>query len=109
VRAQADCCGCERGGSDTAVPASQLPGHLAGLMCTGDEACPGVSTCTAGATPRCQVGRCVLAAPTTDPGAPAGACGRPELPPCPPGEVCVINESDAAGDLGVGVCRPAAP
>ena len=29
-----------------------------------------------------KAARCVLAAPATDPGAPPGACGRPELPPC---------------------------
>ena len=104
-RVPADCCGCERGGQDTAVPAVRAGEHLADLMCGGTESCPGVSTCD-GAEPRCQLGRCVLAAPITDPGGPPGACGRPDLPPCPPGEACVLNESDEAGPLGVGVCRP---
>ncbi len=107
VRAPADCCGCDRGGNDTAVLAAGLAQHLTSLMCAGGESCPGVTTCTAGAEPRCQLGRCVLAAPATDPGGPPGACGRPELPPCPTGEVCVINDSDDANPLGVGVCRPA--
>ncbi len=107
ARVPADCCGCDRGGNDTAVPVGRVSEHDDGLMCVGTEACPGVSTCTAGAEPRCQLGRCVLAGPTAEPGGPAGACGRPELPPCPTGQQCVINDNDAAGSLGVGVCRPA--
>lgn len=106
ARAPADCCGCDRGGLDTAVPANRLADHLAGLMCAGTEACPGVSTCATGASASCQLGRCVLVAPATDPGPPPGVCGRPELPPCPAGQVCRINDSDAANPLGVGVCRP---
>lgn len=107
ARAPADCCGCEHGGAETAVPVAQLGQHLDALMCAGDEACPGVSTCTAGTSARCQLGRCVLVGPTTDPGPLAGACGRPELPPCPVGQVCVINQAGGANPLGVGVCQPA--
>lgn len=107
VRVPADCCGCEQGGQDTAVPASREGAHRDDLMCGGGESCPGVSTCDTSLIARCALGRCVLATPATEPGAPTGACGRPELPPCPAGETCVINDSDEAGTLGVGVCRPA--
>lgn len=107
ARAPADCCGCDRGGHDTAVPVSRLGDHLAELMCFGGESCPGVSTCASGAEPRCVVGRCTLITPATEPGGPpADACGRPDLPPCPAGQVCVINASDQANPLGLGVCRP---
>ncbi len=105
VRVAADCCGCDRGGADTAVPTVRLADFQAGLMCAGDEACPGVSTCT-GDEARCQLGRCALVAPTGQPGPLAGACGRPELPPCPAGQVCQINQDDDANPLGVGVCQP---
>ncbi len=107
ARAPADCCGCDRGGLDVAVPVSRLAEHLAGLMCGGAEACPGVSTCATGAEPACQLGRCVLVPGAANPGPPPGACGRPELPPCPAGQVCRINDSDLANPLRVGVCRPA--
>ncbi|HVV84046.1 MAG TPA: hypothetical protein VHE35_13315 [Kofleriaceae bacterium] len=107
VRVPADCCGCDRGGSDTAIPVNRADQHAMDLMCSGDEACPGVSTCDSATEARCQLGRCVLSSATTEPEVPPpGACGRPELPPCPPDEVCIINDDDQAGPLGIGVCRP---
>ncbi len=101
VRAPGDCCGCDRGGVDVAVPATGLAGFVAGLGCTGGEVCPGVSTCQPGAEPRCSGGRCVLgggAAPPAD-----GTCGRPDLPACPDGQVCVINADGA--EAGTGRCE----
>ena len=102
VRAPADCCGCDRGGADTAVPADMLDGFVDGLGCTGNESCPGVSTCDPGDEPRCTGGQCVL----TDGGGatpPTDACGRADLPPCPSGTVCVINAEDA--EAGTGRCE----
>ncbi len=104
VRVAGDCCGCDRGGSDVAVPAGELTGFVDNLGCTGTESCPGVSTCTAGESARCVAGRCALAAdPTTMPPPTDVGCGRPELPPCPSGQVCVINADDA--EAGMGRCE----
>ncbi len=101
VRTPADCCGCDRGGSDTAVPAGMLDGFVDDLGCTGNESCPGVSTCTPGEEARCVGGQCVLAGdPSVPP--PGEECGRPELPPCPSGQACVINTKDA--EAGTGRC-----
>lgn len=110
VEVPADCCGCERGGSNTAVPRALADEHLAGLNCPTDPsmgACPDVSTCDPLRVPRCRDQQCALIGPN-DPGWPAvppGACGRPDLPPCPAGEVCVLNHNMEAGPLGLGVCE----
>lgn len=101
VATRADCCGCARGGRDTAVPAAQRNGHDAQLGCTGDEVCPEVDTCVPGETPRCAQGTCKLIAGAL----PADACGRPDLPPCADGQTCTVNASDPADQYGVGVCR----
>lgn len=106
VRVPADCCGCERGGSDVAVPADQAGGFVDDLGCTGEEACPGVSTCEAGAEPQCEAGRCVLATRGSTP-PDDGECGRPDQPPCPEGTTCVINAADA--EAGTGRCQPPSP
>lgn len=102
----ADCCGCSRGGADTAVPTSTVDAHLEALGCPTDPtdaACPEVDVCAAGAVPRCDAGRCVLGA---QPGAADGAqCGRPELPPCPEGTTCVLNADQEASMEGVGTCQ----
>ncbi len=103
VRTPADCCGCARGGADTAVPADTLGGFVDGLGCTGNESCPGVSTCEAGDEPRCVGGQCMLVG-GGDPSPPSDECGRPELPPCPSGTVCVINADGA--EVGTGRCAP---
>lgn len=102
LRTRADCCGCDRGGTDTAVPANMLDAFVDSLGCTGNESCPGVSTCNPGETPRCMSGQCVLAAGGTTP-PPSDECGRPDLPPCPTGTVCVINSKD--GEAGQGRCE----
>ncbi len=101
VRTRADCCGCTRGGSDTAVPRGQLASHDQMLGCTGGELCPDVNACDAGETPQCAQGSCKLIAG----GLPADACGRPDLPACPQGTTCTVNASDPANLHGVGVCR----
>lgn len=101
ARVPGDCCGCERGGVDLAVPAGEAAGYVDSLGCTGAEACPGVSTCEAGAEVRCLSGQCTLVAATAPPA--DGTCGRPDLPPCPVGQVCVINAPDA--ESGVGRCE----
>jgi hypothetical protein len=99
ARTRADCCGCQRGGFDTAVLAANRATFDASLMCSAQPFCPGVDTCTAD-VPTCVAGRCALVSPTL----PAGACGRPDLPACPAGEVCIANASDQANMHGVGVC-----
>jgi hypothetical protein len=103
VRVPADCCGCDRGGTDTAVPASVRDDYVNGLGCTGNESCPGVSTCNPGDAPHCSGGQCVLGGGAAPP-PPPGECGRPDLPPCPDGLVCVINAMDS--EAGTGRCEP---
>lgn len=104
ARVTADCCGCAQGGADTAVPVGQVEQHDADLMCPADPVCPGVDVCTPGDIAQCNGGRCVLAQPDTG-ATPTGACGTPELPPCPVGQMCVLNSDDAATDQGVGICQ----
>lgn len=101
VATRADCCGCERGGENTAVPAASRASYDAQLGCTGGESCPEVDTCGANETPQCAQGTCKLIAG----GLPADACGRPDLPACPAGTACTVNASDPANKHGVGVCR----
>ncbi|HEY1554504.1 MAG TPA: hypothetical protein VGF94_06685 [Kofleriaceae bacterium] len=98
VRTRADCCGCTRGGSDTAVPAADQAGYDASLMCPPDPQCPSVDTCGEGVVPRCIEGACQLA---TEP--PAKACGTPDLA-CAPGQQCFINVDPDADQQGLGVC-----
>ena len=105
VRVRADCCGCPLGGEDTAVPMAQVTAYEAQLNCPPNPSCPGVDTCSADLAPRCVQGTCALVSGALPP----NACGRADLPPCPPGDVCVINASDPATMLGVGVCQPASP
>lgn len=102
TRTREDCCGCERGGFDTAVLATYRPQYDAMLMCEAEPACPGVNTCTTD-EPTCVQGACALVSPDL----PVGACGRPDLPACSPGTVCVVNVSDQANMHGVGLCAPA--
>ncbi|MDQ3340673.1 MAG: hypothetical protein M4D80_36405 [Myxococcota bacterium] len=101
VETRADCCGCARGGNDTAVPAAQRASFDASLGCSGSESCPEVDTCVAGETPQCAQGKCKLIAG----GLPADACGRPDLASCTNGTVCTVNANDPANKHGVGVCR----
>lgn len=103
VQTRADCCGCDRGGSDTAVLASDQAAFDADLNCELDPVCPGVDTCEPTAAPRCVQGRCELLATGT---LPAQACGRPDLPACPTGLVCIVNSDSNANEQGVGVCGP---
>jgi hypothetical protein len=116
VRAAADCCGCENGGADTAVPTAELAAFEAELDCDPSPVCPGVNTCDPELVPRCLGGACALAAPpgpglTPDAGpddspADPAYCGG-SYGPCPPDQVCVLNDPDAdeASSMGVGVCR----
>jgi hypothetical protein len=101
VETRADCCGCERGGNNTAVPAGQRTSYDQQLGCTGGEQCPEADTCEANETPQCAQGSCKLIAGPL----PADACGRPDLPDCVTGKVCTVNASDPANKHGVGVCR----
>lgn len=103
ARVRDDCCGCARGGMDTAVPASEVAAHEAALMCPQNPSCPDVDTCAPELAARCIAGACTLVAGAL----PANACGRPDLPACPTGEVCTLNASDQATMQGVGVCLPA--
>lgn len=97
-----DCCGCARGGEDTAVPVAQVAAHDAALMCPQNPSCPDVNVCAPDLAPRCIAGACALVAGAL----PANACGRPDLPACPTGEVCTVNANDQATMQGVGVCQP---
>lgn len=110
VQVPADCCGCERGGRDTAVRAEDVDAHMAGLGCSGTPTCPGVNVCDADVIPRCFGGQCQLVSnePPDGDAAPDTLCGTDAFAPCPAGQVCVLNDPDAdlASDYGVGVCRP---
>lgn len=103
VRVPADCCGCALGGADTAVPAGQETDHRDSLGCSGTPVCPGVDVCTPGETAQCEGGRCMLG--TTRGALPPGACGTPDLAPCPAGQMCVLNSDGSATNAGVGVCQ----
>ncbi|MEO8702542.1 MAG: hypothetical protein ABI867_21030 [Kofleriaceae bacterium] len=102
VRTREDCCGCVRGGEDTAVLATEQPRFDAALMCDAMPFCPDPQTTScAGEAPRCVQGQCELLSDI-----PAGACGTTALGPCPAGEVCTVNASDQANLYGLGLCRP---
>ena len=103
VETRDDCCGCHRGGRDTAVLASQLGAYDASLGCGSSPYCPAVDACESGAAPHCIQGRCELAVSS---GPPPMACGRDDLPACAPGYQCTVNDNPAASLLGVGVCVP---
>jgi hypothetical protein len=102
VRVRADCCGCDQGGSDTAVPASDAAAYDAALMCPADPTCPGGTSCAPDLEARCVQGACALVEGTL----PANACGRADLPACPVGQFCTVNANDLATMQGVGVCQP---
>jgi hypothetical protein len=102
ARVPDDCCGCDLGGDDTAIPAGQVAAHMASLMCPENPSCPGVSTCAPDLAARCVAGQCTLVSGPL----PANACGRPDLPACPANEVCTVNADAQATMQGVGVCRP---
>ena len=97
----ADCCGCARGGSDTAVLASDAASFEARLGCPSNANCPNTNTCEPAAAARCVQGQCELSTATA---LPAGACGRADLPGCPTNQQCILNASPDATALGVGVC-----
>lgn len=102
VATRADCCGCQEGGADTAVPAAQLAAFDQALQCPPSPACPSIDICDPAAAPRCIQGRCELVSGEL----PSDACGRPDLPACPAGTVCSVNASDLANQYGVGMCVP---
>jgi antistasin family protein len=102
ARVRADCCGCTRGGEDTAVPVADVAAHDAALACNANPYCPGVDTCAPDLAPECVQGTCELLSG----GIPGNACGRPDLPDCPVGTACTINSDAAATAQGVGVCVP---
>lgn len=101
VRTRADCCGCVRGGKDTAVPTATRGTFDTSLNCTGSASCPEVDTCVADETAQCAQGECRLIAGDIPP----QACGRPDLPACPVGKTCTVNADTTADKHGVGVCR----
>lgn len=105
VAVPADCCGCARGGTDTAIPAGDADAYQAGLDCASNAACPEVDVCDPLAAPRCVSGQCRLdAAPPTDSEG-QQACGRADLPPCPEGTACVLNADPDASSEGLGTCQ----
>lgn len=97
-----DCCGCARGGADMALPVNEVAGYEQAMNCPTNPQCPDQNTCTPGAEPLCENGRCALDTPTP---LPADACGRPDLAACPGGKVCTLNADPVADRYGVGVCR----
>jgi hypothetical protein len=99
IETREDCCGCARGGRDTAVLASMAATYDQMLSCPPSPQCPGLDTCDAGAEPRCVQGSCVL----TDAVSPADACAGPGT--CMDGQ-CIVNRDPAASTHGVGVCVP---
>ena len=109
ARVPADCCGCERGGKDTAVGASRVDEFLGELGCPQAPQCPGVNTCDPDASPECIASRCFLVVPAQGSGSgePDRLCGTAQLGPCPTGQMCILNDPVAtqAGQFGVGVCR----
>ncbi|MCE9572927.1 MAG: hypothetical protein K8W52_07200 [Deltaproteobacteria bacterium] len=105
ARVPADCCGCGRGGADTAVPVGEIMSHADNLGCTGGAACPEVDVCQVGLVAQCVAGSCALVDPTSAPmPPPSDACGRPDLPACPAGTHCMLNT--APESAGVGRCAP---
>lgn len=105
ARVRKDCCGCDDGGEDTAVPVASAGAFDQSLMCTSTPACPGMEnlsdpTCDPSFEPRCLRGSCEL----LNAAMPAGACGRADLPECPAGQTCTINVDPAASQYGVGIC-----
>lgn len=107
ARVRADCCGCARGGHDTAVLARDAAHHDDDLDCPATPQCPGRSTCDAAATVQCIRLHCVLSAAVR---LPPSACGRIDLPPCEPPDACVINSGNPiANEQGVGVCLDGRP
>lgn len=101
-RVRADCCGCDNGGYDTAVPTSQAASFDNSLYCPANPTCPGGNVCAADLAARCVQGTCSLVAGPL----PGNACGRAGLPACATGEQCYVNASDQATMHGVGVCQP---
>jgi len=118
VRVEADCCGCARGGTDTAVAAAHADAYRESLKCGPEPACPGEENplCEEPLIERCIAQRCaLLSAPGEDGGDGDGGrvepvfCGTPEFGDCPDGFVCFLNAHDAdeANRIGVGTCGPA--
>lgn len=103
VETRADCCGCHSGGADTSVLAGERGSYDASLGCPTQPTCPAINTCEPGAAPHCIQGDCKLVVAGQ---LPANACGRSDLPMCPSGQVCTVNQDPAASVLGVGSCVP---
>jgi hypothetical protein len=107
MEVRADCCGCRRGGRDTAVLREDAPAYEAALGCSEAPLCPSIDTCDLALSPQCYQGRCVLAAGVA---LPAKACGRLDLAPCRLDEVCVVNGPDPrVNEQGLGLCMLPAP
>ncbi len=102
VQVRGDCCGCARGGHDTAVLRRDAPDHDERLRCPAAPQCPAANTCDEAEEPQCIRGMCAL---TTAERLPPNACGRADLPPCERGEVCVVNGPNMrVNEEGVGLC-----
>ncbi len=114
VEVPADCCGCARGGADTAVPASEAGAFADSLGCTGSGSCPERDVCDPAASARCVAGACLLVSspggggspPDAGPTSSPQACGGPDLAPCPVGQACVVNDPGAPAGSNLGICRP---
>ncbi len=94
VRTRADCCGCLRGGMDTAVPAADQAAFDASLNCPAQPQCPMTDTCAPNLLARCIEGMCELTTAT-----PANSCTGT----CATG-TCTINVDATATMQGLGVC-----
>ena len=125
VQVPADCCGCARGGTDTAILAAEADDFLSGYDCGDTQVCPEVDVCDSELAPVCLAGSCQLGSQPLDYNGDAGVgcdgsdagcegglapqyCGTADYPSCPEGQICVLNDPDAneANQSGVGVCQP---
>ncbi len=111
VQIPADCCGCDGGGADQAVPNDEAESILDGLACPDNPSCPDIDVCDVSQVPRCIAGLCALADEPMNPNLEEPSiqmCGTPELGMCPEGFRCLLNGDSAkkASDLGVGSCSP---
>ena len=109
VQVAGDCCGCERGGSDTAVHADDAAAHRESLECLDNARCPEVDVCSPSVEPRCVSGLCRLVSSGSDPDdGEAPTCGASADPPCAAGTACVLNHPDGlhATEAGLASCQP---
>ncbi len=98
VEVPADCCGCARGGKDTAMLSSQVAAFQASLNCPTQPQCPETNACDPTVQPTCSETRCELLSTVSQP---ANECG--EVTP-----ECHANGVDGSLDQGAQLDCPTA-